>query len=44
MEKEESQSCWGLTAKCMLVIAVLLLLTWLVGGGAHTSVMIANAG
>jgi len=43
MDQENSQSCWGLTTKVMLVIAALMLLTWLIGGSESTA-MLAKVG
>ncbi|MGC4025814.1 MULTISPECIES: hypothetical protein [Mesorhizobium] len=43
MDQENSQSCWGLTTKVMLVIAALMLLTWLIGGNESTA-LLARAG
>jgi len=43
MDQEHSQSCWGLTTKVMLVIAALMLLTWLIGGN-ESAALLAKAG
>jgi hypothetical protein len=42
MDEQTERSCWGVTAKAVLGVAVVLLLAWLVGGVEPNAVIAAG--
>lgn len=42
MDESVQKSCWGVTAKAVLGIAVILLLVWLIGGTHAATVPMAG--